>query len=539
MDLSDIAPVDLKRPPVRLRVRVAAREDVPAAAGGGKRRKSFKDWRRGLFEHLKPSGPDFRRGIKSLQSYFGGLSGHLLLLTALFVAVMVMIILVPSLASYQERWLIDRVRQAEIASLALDASAEGAVSKDLSSQLLESVGASYLALQSNGIQFVLRDPDVTVEPDTVDIRHIDRGLSDDAAYLWGPWKTFFSRPDRVIRTEATPKVRKATDLIQIDVPAEPLKHELKAHLGSILRMSIAISLVAGALVFAALSFFIVRPIRTLTKSVSRFKENPEDVTVSPKLSGRRDEIGQIEEELFAMQAEVRHALKSQARLAALGQAVSKINHDLRNMLTAAQMASERLAYSGDPNVTKALPRLERALDRALTLAQNVLNYGKTDEIPARIQIIRLKDLAEAAAEDAGLSLNNKTPERVRFSLKAAQGFYFEADPDHLHRLLVNLMRNARQAIEGQPNRKTVGRVTLSAVKTADEVILVLSDNGPGIPERIRDKLFQPFSGSVTPGGSGLGLAIARELAQTHGGDVRLTETGPQGTSFEIRIPQKG
>ncbi|MFT3997632.1 MAG: HAMP domain-containing sensor histidine kinase [Asticcacaulis sp.] len=523
------------------------REVSEGAASGAGPRKG-RDWGKGwrdfnlqdyLTRGLRALKPHLRRGWQDFRSFFSGLSGRLLALTAVFVAVMVVIIMVPSLASYQERWLIDRVRQAEIASLALDASAEGAVSKDLSSQLLNSVGASYLALQSNGVQFVLRDPGSTVEPDTIDIRHLNRGLSDDLAYLWGPWKTFAGRSDRMIRTEAVPKVRKGTDIIEIVVPAEPLKEELKAHLGSILRLSILIALVAGALIFASLSFFIVRPVRQLTRAVARFKENPENAGSAPRLSGRHDEIGQIEEELFKMQEEVSHALRSRGRLAALGQAVSKISHDLRNMLTAAQMASERLAYSGDPNVTKALPRLERALDRALTLAQNVLNYGKTDEIPAKIQIIRLRDLAEAAAEDAGLALNARTPDRVRFSLKAEQGFFFEADPDHVHRLLVNLMRNARQAIENQLNRKTVGRVTLSAVKTAEDVILVLSDNGPGIPERIREKLFTPFSASVTPGGSGLGLAIARELAQTHGGDVRLIDTGPSGTSFEVRIPQKG
>ncbi|BEV11164.1 HAMP domain-containing histidine kinase [Asticcacaulis sp. DW145] len=492
-----------------------------------------------LARRWKALRPHLKRGWTDFRSFFSGLSGHLLALTAVFVAVMVVIIMVPTLAAYQERWLIDRVRQAEIASLALDASAEGAVSRELSSQLLNSVGASYLALQSGGVQFVLRDPSSTVEPDVIDIRHQERGLSDDLTYLWGPWKTLSGREDRLIRTEAVPKVRKGTDIIEIVVPAQPLKQELREQLGSILRLSLLISLVAGALIFAALSFFVVRPVRQLTRSIARFKENPEDGAAVPQLSGRHDEIGQIEEELFKMQQEVGHALRTRARLAALGQAVSKISHDLRNMLTAAQMASERLAYSGDPNVTKALPRLERALDRALTLAQNVLNYGKTDEIPPRIQILRLKDLSEAAAEDAGLALNARTPDRVRFSLKAEQGFFFEADPDHIHRLLVNLMRNARQAIENQPNRKTVGRVTLSAVKTAEEVILVLSDNGPGIPERVREKLFQPFSTSLTPGGSGLGLAIARELAQTHGGDVKLIDTGPSGTSFEVRIPQKG
>jgi signal transduction histidine kinase len=197
------------------------------------------------------------------------------------------------------------------------------------------------------------------------------------------------------------------------------------------------------------------------------------------------------------------------------------------------MASDRLANSADPTVAKALPRLERALDRAVSLAQNVLTYGKSDEQTPQIQIVRLKELAEAAAEDAGLA-----PEGVRFISKVAKGFNLEVDPEQLHRMLVNLMRNARQAIELQPNRKVRGRVTLTAIKTSEEVLLIVSDNGPGIPEKLREKLFQPFTSSTTPGGSGLGLAIGRELAQLHGGDVRLVSSDTDGTTFEVRLPLK-
>ncbi|OYW80563.1 MAG: two-component sensor histidine kinase [Asticcacaulis sp. 32-58-5] len=449
------------------------------------------EWAQRLYKLLTVTGYWSARILRRLRSFFTGLSGRLMIVSAVFVVAVEVLILIPSLASFQERWLIDRIRQAEIASLALDASSEKTVTEDLSRQLLTSAGAKYLAIQT--------------------------------------------------------KVRKGGELIEIIVPAEPLKQELKTYLGSMLRMSMTISLAAGFLVFVGLSIFIVRPIQNLTRVVATFKANPEDMTNAPKLSGRRDEIGHIEEELAAMQAEVRHALTSRARLAALGQAVSKINHDLRNMLTSAQMASDRLAASPDPMVAKALPRLERALDRALNLAQNVLNYGKSDEVAPQIQIVRLRDMAYAAAEDAGLGLTPKSPEPVRFALKASKGFHFDADPEHMHRLLVNLMRNARQAIERQPNRQIydsvarkgpLGRVTLTATKTADDVILRLSDNGPGIPEKIREQLFRPFSATAQSDGTGLGLAIARELAQTHGGDVHLAQTGPDGTTFEIRLPLK-
>jgi signal transduction histidine kinase len=364
------------------------------------------------------------------------------------------------------------------------------------------------------------------------------GWQSDIAYLWAPWETFMAKPGRRIHLVARPHIRSG-QLIEIVVPGDPLKRDLLANLSTLIRTSLLISLAAGAFVFLGLQFFIVGPIQRLTDDVHRFKTNPEDISIKPHTSRRSDEIGQIERELASMQEEVRNALRSRARLAALGQAVSKINHDLRNMLTSAQMASDRLAMSGDPQVAKALPRLERALDRALSLAQNVLTYGKSDEHAPQIQIVRLKDLADAAAEDAGLCLPGSGGEGVRFTLRAPKSFSFEADPEQMYRLLVNLMRNARQAIELQPNRRTLGRVTLTAVKTSEHVLLMVADNGPGIPEKLREKLFQPFSSSLTPGGTGLGLAIARELAQLHGGDVHLLETGTDGTSFEVKLPLKG
>ncbi|WP_236621596.1 sensor histidine kinase [Asticcacaulis benevestitus] len=471
------------------------------------------------------------------RNFLLSLSGQLLILTFVFVMIVEIVILIPSLASDQERWLTDRVRQAELTSQAVDTSEKNAVSRPVSSQLRKSAGVLYLAIQNEGVRdYVLFDQNVVVPEKVMDLRQTHTNIWHDITYLWAPWETFMGQPDRLLHIVAKPRVRSG-EVIEIVVKADPLKAYLKASLLSMLRVSLSISFLAGFLVFVALSVFIVRPIQNLTQAIQRFKTNPEDVTVT-RPSGQLNEIGHIEAELASMQEEVRQALRSRARLAALGQAVSKINHDLRNMLTSAQMASDRLANSADPIVAKALPRLERALDRAVALAQNVLTYGKSDEQTPQIQIVKLKALAEAAAEDAGLGLATQGPEAVRFISKVAKGFNLEADPEQLHRLLVNLMRNARQAIELQPNRKARGRLTLTAVKTSEEVLLIVNDNGPGIPEKLRDKLFQPFTSSTTPGGSGLGLAIARELAQLHGGDVRLVSSGAEGTTFEVRLPLK-
>ena len=475
--------------------------------------------------------------IEGLKRFAFSLSGRLFALSVVIFIVVEVVLSIQALAAAQHSWLTDRVTRAEIASQAIDTSHQNTVSAGMSSRLLNSAGTLYLAILNNGVRsYRLYDPNIVVPDEVMDLR-TKHGWQSDIAYLWAPWETFMSRPGRLIHLEARPRFRR-DQLIEIVVKADPLKGELLASLSTLVRTSLLISMAAGAFVFLGLQFFIVGPIQRLTDDVHRFKTNPEDTSVKPHTSRRSDEIGQIERELASMQEEVRNALRSRARLAALGQAVSKINHDLRNMLTSAQMASDRLAMSGDPQVAKALPRLERALDRALSLAQNVLTYGKSDEHAPQIQIVRLKDLADAAAEDAGLCLPGSGGDGVRFTLRSPKSFSFEGDPEQMYRLLVNLMRNARQAIELQPNRRTHGRVTLTAVKTSEHVLLIVADNGPGIPEKLRERLFQPFASSSTPGGTGLGLAIARELAQLHGGDVHLLQTGTDGTSFEIKLPLK-
>jgi signal transduction histidine kinase len=269
----------------------------------------------------------------------------------------------------------------------------------------------------------------------------------------------------------------------------------------------------------------------ITFAMERFRADPDDPEARVQLSGRRDEIGRAEAELGRMQADLRVALNSRARLAALGEAVAKINHDLKNMLTGAQLASERLAALKDPKVSQALPRLERALDRAVKLASDVLAYGKTQEAAPETQTVRLVEALDEAAAEARLADSG-----VKFASKVSTADQVIADPDQLHRILVNLLRNARQAIEHQEARKAPGRIEVSLEALGGASLIRISDNGPGVPPRIRERLFQPFAGSGRPDSTGLGLAIARELAQGHGGDLTLSVTGEEGTVFELRLP---
>ncbi len=334
----------------------------------------------------------------------------------------------------------------------------------------------------------------------------------------------------MIRVMAKPRFR-AGEFVEIVASDGPLKRELFAQLRSLMAIAAFTSVLAGTVVYLALSLFLVRPVQRITRSMERFRADPEKAMSRSAPSGRRDEIGVAERELSRMQMDLRAALVSRARLAALGEAVAKINHDLRNMLTSAQLASERLSGSGDPKVEQALPRLERALDRAVTLASNVLTFGSSAEPAPLKRPTPLRAALDAAADDAGLE-----PGGIALINRIDPAATAQADPEQLHRILVNLLRNARQAIDGVEARGGHGLITAEARRDAAACFVTLTDDGPGLPTRARANLFQPFAGSARRGGAGLGLAISRELAQGHGGELTLVSTGPEGTTFEIRLP---
>jgi len=456
----------------------------------------------------------------------GGLSSRLLILTVIFVAVAGLLILPSLLAQYEIGWLSDRVHAGELASMAVEAAPNKIVNGKLSRELTVAAQVVRVAVVSGGVRRMALSNGEQIPPRVylVDLRE---GVSFDS--LMAPIETLFGGSDRLVLVRDRPRFRDG-DLVEVLTSDGPLKHALSHYLLRLLTIAAIVALVAGVLVYLTLNALFVRPMQRITKAMERFRADPEDPAASLRPSGRRDEIGQAEAELDRMQADLRAALSSRARLAALGEAVAKINHDLRNMLTSAQIASERLAQSGDPTVARALPRLERALDRAITLASNVLAYGKSDEAAPSLETLWLAPAVEAAAEDAGL-----TPDGVRLDLKVGGQARVLADPDQLHRILVNLLRNGREALSAQSDRSDPAVIQVSLDQSGGDSLVRLADNGPGVPERVRSRLFQPFAGSGREGGVGLGLAIARELAQAHGGDLTLVKSTPEGAVFDLRL----
>jgi signal transduction histidine kinase len=288
------------------------------------------------------------------------------------------------------------------------------------------------------------------------------------------------------------------------------------------------------LLFFALHYLLVRPMWRITENMIAFRGDPENPSRIIAETGRQDEIGTAEEELASMQRELASMLHQKSRLAALGLAVSKINHDLRNLLASAQLFSDQLSTSPDPKVQRFAPKLMRALERAIAFCQSTLSYGGAQEAPPERKTIEVEPLIEEVHEALGLGLD--VP--IRWIVAVERGLTVEADHDQLFRVLVNLARNAMQALETRGARDPArDQIRITGRREGSVAVIEVSDTGPGVPEKAQAHLFQAFQGSARSGGTGLGLAIAAELVRAHGGDIRLVP-GTIGATFSVSIPDR-
>ncbi len=456
-----------------------------------------------------------------------GLSSRLLLLTILFVMIAEVLIFVPSIANFRNAWLNDRLAAARTAALVLEAAPEEALPEDLIRQLLQNVGAQTIALRVKGARRLLAYNDMPpMVRATFDFQTMNafRSIAESFGIL-------LSGGDRTIRVIDTAALD--GDAVEIVLQEKPLRDAMLRFSVNILVLSLFISGITATLVFLALRRLIVRPVETLTRSITRFAEQPQDQTRLMRPSGRTDEIGAAETAVAGMQQALSQQLKQKEHLAALGLAVSKINHDLRNMLAAAQLMSDRLGAVQDPTVQRFAPKLVQTLDRAIAFCQSTLSYGRADERPPRLETVRPHELLEEVrdvvdlGDDHPILWDNRVPAELALA----------SDPEHLFRIFTNLCRNAVQAMEAAP-LPTEGRHRLSITYAPEArgTAFEISDTGPGVPAKVRETLFEAFRGSARPGGTGLGLAIAADLARALGGSIELVDRGG-GACFRLTLPE--
>jgi signal transduction histidine kinase len=459
-----------------------------------------------------------------------GLSGKLLFLTIVFVMVAEILIYVPSIANFRLNWLNDRLAAAHTAALVLDAAPSGAVPESLATKILMSIGARAVAIKMGTERRMLAASNVPSRiAQEVDMRDVRwwRAIMDAFDTLW------FCMPDDVMRVVG-PAPMVHGEFLEIVLEEAPLCKAMWTFSVNILLLSLLISGITAMLVFFALHYILVRPMGRFTENMVAFRADPENPDRIIAGSGRRDEIGTAEEGLAAMQRELASLLHQKNRLAALGLAVSKINHDLRNLLASAQIFSDQLSTLPDPKVQRFAPKLMRALERAIAFCQSTLSYGAAQEAPPERKTIPVEPLIEEVHEALGLGLD--VP--IRWIVSVERGLTVEADPDQLFRVLVNVTRNAVQALEARGARDPArDQIRITGRREGSVVVIEVSDTGPGVPEKAQAHMFQAFQGSARTGGTGLGLVIAAELVRAHGGEIVLVP-GTIGATFRITIPDR-
>jgi signal transduction histidine kinase len=461
---------------------------------------------------------------------FGGLSGKLLLWTVVFVMAAEILIFVPSVANMRLRWLQGRLSTAAAAAIVIDGLQPVELPASLQKETLMATGTRAIVLRKDGTSRLLATAEMPASvDDQFDLTDVSLTTS-----IHDAMNTLLFGGDRVIRVYGpVGDTRMGVEVVLND---SSLRKALLSYSVNVLLLSLLISFFTATLIFFAINRMMIRPIRRLTDSMQSYSDDPEDPGRVLVPDGGRDELAVAGRHLATMQSQLQKTLKQQKNLAALGLAVSKINHDMRNILASAQLMSDRLANIDDPMVKRFAPKLLRTIDRAVGYTNEVLSYGQASESAPRRRQIKLHDLTDEVRDIMAIDPDSG----IEFVEQVSHDLEVDADSEQLFRVIHNLCRNAHQALvtygEQQPGRPR--RITVAAHRIGSVVGITIDDTGPGMAKKARENLFTAFRGSARSGGTGLGLAIARELVLAHGGTIALVEKPSAGTQFRIEIPDR-
>ncbi len=453
------------------------------------------------------------------------LSGRFLILSVIFVMLAEVLIFVPSVARFRQDYLLARVEKAQIASLSVLASEQQSISAELAQELLDNAGVYNVVLRRNSTsQLVLSSPVPGPVTTSVDLR-------DPSAFylIQGALMQLVSPGPGTIRVIGSP-TQAAGTMIDVAMPQEPLRNAMIDYGLRILVLSLVISVISAAFLFLAVRRFMVKPIKRVIRSMMDYADAPEDARRVIKPQASITELRNAEDALAGLQTQLTGSLKQKERLAQLGGAVAKISHDLRNILTTATLLADRMEQSEDPAVKRTTPKLVNSLSRAVNLCETTLAFGKAEEAPPSLNVVRLSNLVDDVLDGERLAGGGS----VELVDEVPVGMTVRADSEQLFRVLSNLVRNARQAIEATGE---AGRVTVEADEDEMAWSIRVSDTGPGLPPKAQENLFTPFEGGVRKGGTGLGLVIAADLVRGHGGTLSLLRTDDTGTEFLLSLPK--
>lgn len=457
------------------------------------------------------------------------LSSKLLLLTIGFVMLAEMLLFIPSIALERQNWLSERTQQAGLLAQALTGVPDYEASEILTLQFMTDTDVMLMAAKRDGMTELMlgSPPDEIGGMIALDLREKQRFPS-----LVAPFQDIFSDGDEVLRVTAKSPVF-GQDALELLIPREKLRLALLDYLKRIFWLSLIIAIITGGLIYFAMSAMIIRPVQQLAEDMTAFREDPERRRFARSRTKRKDEIGQLQREFMDVKQSQRAAFRQRERLAGLGLAVAKINHDLRNVLSSALLISDRLSMNPDEKMSTMGERLTRTVERGISLTDDVLSYSKAETADPQLQATRIAfTLGEAAADVIA-----QFPV-TRFRNTVPTDLMVRTDPDHAYRIFHNLFRNAAQAMVAHGCEDCRLHVSADIVDGLAEIRI--ADTGPGLPKRALENLFQAFSGGQAHNAgttsTGLGLSISKELAKAQGGDLNLMSSDASGTRFVLTLP---
>lgn len=299
----------------------------------------------------------------------------------------------------------------------------------------------------------------------------------------------------------------------IEIDSTPLKQSLWTR---------AVLLSAGVFILSAIVSLWMRqrylasvsnPIAFINDYIAALADNPRQLLAPLTIDNAPEELVQTATRLTQLGVDIRLALRQKDRLADIGTAVAKINHDLRNILGAATLVSDALEDSNDPRIRAVGPIISNSISEAAQFCQHMLDYlnAQPEPKPLPVQLDALCKELQMAAD-------------IPITCQGAD--LLHVDPMMMKRILLNLSRNA--------SRAGATKITMDIWRAGHLAVIDVSDDGPGIDANMQPHLFRAFFSGQR--GSGLGLSIAKDLAVALRGNIKLSRTGPSGSEFRLQLP---
>ncbi|AKH20373.1 sensor histidine kinase [Sedimenticola thiotaurini] len=445
------------------------------------------------------------------------LSARVIVYSLLVTVLVTSLMAFPLVAHYSDNWLKNRVAAAYLISLATESSSEGSVNRNLEQRLLTQANVLGITIRKADNQTFMLGPDM---PLVFDYHH-DLRYSTMQSTLSLLLKATMGGGQKIIHiTDNAPGAVRA--LVEIDIGCHELFLQAMDSTKRALGTALLTALLMSIFFYGFLQISVVLPLQHLTSGILAFRADPNDVSRTNLVSGRIDEIGIAEEAFQQMQNDIRATLVLRTRLAAIGMAVTKIQHDLKGLLSSVMVVSDTLETSRDPEVRRIFPGLITAIDRAVELCHSSLNFAT--EGPLRLELEKfnlftfIEELFKECNSGRKVALINQVPPAL----------VMVGDKAQLRRVIGNLILNALEADSS--------KIIVSAVIRQDRVEIDITDNGTGIPEKLKSQIFKPFISSTKAGNSGLGLSIAKDVVSAHGGTISIVVSEPGRTVFSVHLP---